>query len=178
MQLSEVDILFGDESRVGQKGIMARLWTLRGTRPRVVRQQQHISAYIFGAVCPEKGYGAALVLPDCDTEMMELFLNETSKQIPIGRHAVLILDKASWHTTEKLKLPENISLLFLPPYSPELNPIEQVWHFLKQHFLSNRVFKNLDDILESCCNAWNRFINKPSRVKSLCSRKWANLVLA
>ena len=95
--------------------------------------------------------------------------------IVFGRHAVLILDKASWHTTEKLKLPENISLLFLPPYSPELNPIEQVWHFLKQHFLSNRVFKNLHEILDACCNAWNRFVNEPSRIKSLCSRKWATV---
>ena len=178
MLLSEVDILFGDESRVGQKGIITRHWAKEGTRPRVVRQQQHISTYIFGAVCPEKEYGTALVLSDCDTEMMQLFVNEVSKQIPLGRHGVLILDKASWHTTDKLKLPENISLLHLPPYSPELNPVEQVWHFLKQHFLSNRVFKNLDDILESCCNAWNRFIGEPSRIKSLCSREWAKLVLA
>ena len=94
--LDEVDILFGDETRAGQKGILARLWTLRGTRPRVVRQQQHLSTYIFGAVCPEKNYG------------------------------ILILDQAGWHTTEKLKLPENLSLLYLPPYSPELNPVEQV----------------------------------------------------
>ncbi len=176
--LDKIDILFGDESRVGQKGIITRLWALRGTRPRIVRQQQHISAYIFGAVCPEKGYGTALVLSECDTEMMQLFLDEVSKKIPDGRHGVLILDKASWHTTEKLKCPSNISLLHLPPYSPELNPVEQVWHFLKQHFLSNRVFKDLEEILDKCAYAWNSFINEPSRIKSLCSRDWAELVLA
>lgn len=108
--------------------------------------------------------------------MMQLFLDEVSKKIPIGRHAVLILDKASWHTTEKLKCPSNISLLHLPPYSPELNPIEQVWHFLKQHFLSNKVYKDLNEILDKCARAWNSFINEPSRVNSLCSREWAKLM--
>lgn len=175
MPLSNVDILFGDETRVGQKGILARLWALKGTRPRVVRQQQHISTYIFGAVCPEKNYGVALVLSDCDTEMMQMFVDEVSKNIPKGRHAVLILDKASWHTTENLKCPSNISLLHLPPYSPELNPIEQVWHFLKQYFLSNRVFKDLEQIQNECMLAWNRFVHQPLKIKSLCSRSWATV---
>jgi len=173
-----VDILFGDESRVGQKGIITRDWFKKGTRPRVIRQQQHISTYIFGAVCPEKDYGAAMIFSECDTEVMQLFLNEVSKKIPVGRHAVLILDQASWHTTENLKSPSNISLLHLPPYSPELNPVEQVWHFLKQYFLSNRVFKDWDDIANACVKAWNVFVHEPLRIKSLCSRDWAKLVLA
>ena len=173
--LDEVDILFGDETRAGQKGILARLWALKGTRPRVVRQQQHLSTYIFGAVCPEKDYGVALVLSECDTEMMQLFLDEVSRKIPIGRHGVLILDQAGWHTTERLKLPENLSLLHLPPYSPELNPVEQVWQYIKQHFLSNRVFKDLDEILQKCAEAWNSFVREPLRIKSLCSRDWTKL---
>ena len=171
----KVDILFGDESRVGQKGIITRNWFKRGTRPRVIRQQQHISTYIFGAVCPEKDYGMAMIFSECDTEVMQMFLNEVSVRIPFGRHAVLILDQASWHTTENLKCPLNISLLHLPPYSPELNPVEQVWHFLKQYFLSNRTFKDWDDIANACVKAWNAFVSEPLRIKSLCSRKWASV---
>ena len=115
------------------------------------------------------------MLSDCDTEMMQMFLDEVSNNIPIDRHGVLILDQAAWHTTEKLKLPENLSLLYLPPYSPELNPIEQVWQYIKQHYLSNRVFKDLEEILDKCAEAWNTFISKPLRIKSLCSRNWARL---
>lgn len=128
-------------------------------------------------MCPEKDYGVALVLPNCDTEMMQLFVNEVSKKVPEGRHGVLTLDKAAWHTTKKLQLSENLSLLFLPPYSPELNPIEQVWQFLKQYFLSNRIFKDLEEILNECAKAWNAFISKPLRIKSLCSRDWANVAI-
>lgn len=119
-----------------------------------------------------------MIFSECDTEVMQLFLNEASARIPFGRHAVLILDQASWHTTENLKCPPNISLLHLPSYSPELNPVEQVWHFLKQYFLSNRVFKDWDDIANACVKAWNTFVNEPLRIKSLCSRDWAKLVLA
>lgn len=119
-----------------------------------------------------------MIFSECDTEIMQIFLNEVSRKIPLGRHAVLVLDQAAWHTTDKLKLPDNISLLHLPPYSPELNPAEQVWQFLKQYFLSNRIFKDWDDIVNACVKAWNTFISVPSRIKSLCSREWAKLVLA
>lgn len=164
-----------DETRAGQKGITTRQWAKKGTRPRVVKQQQHISVYLFGAVCPDREQSAALILPDCNTKMMGLHLNEISRQVPEGRHAVVVLDKAAWHTTEKLKLPENISLLPLPAYSPELNSMEQVWEFIKQKWLSNRVYKDYEGIADSCAKAWNLFRNEAGRIKSLCSREWATV---
>jgi len=109
---------------------------MRGSRPRVVRQRQFLSTYIFGAVCPDRNHGCALVLPECSTGIMKIHLDEISKEVQEGHHAILMMDRASWHTTEALVAPENLSLLPLPPYSPELNPMEQVWQKLKRDHLS------------------------------------------
>ena len=116
--------------------------------------------YIFGAICPKKGKGAGLVLPYCDTGAMQEHLAEISQAVDPGAHAVLILDQAGWHVTPKLKVPENITLMFLPPRSPELNPVENVWQFMRDNWLSNRVFRDYDDIVDQCCRAWNRLIDR------------------
>jgi len=107
--------------------------------------------------------------------MMKLFLKELSKTIPAGRHAVLVTDRAGWHKTKKLKIPANISLLFLPPYSPELNPIEQLWRQLKHKSLANRCFKNYTDIVNAAAAAWKSFTKTCGAIKQLCSRSWARL---
>lgn len=173
--MSTVDIYFQDETRIGQQGSITRIWAKKGTRPRVVRQKQFLSTNIFGAICPEQDNGFALILPDKDTNAMRLFLREFGKTIPKGRHAVLIADQASWHKTPKLKIPSNVSLIFLPPYSPELNPIEQLWGQLKNKWLANRCFKDYNDILNSATHAWRKFIQVPNAIKNLCSRSWAVL---
>ena len=106
-------------------------------------------AYIFGAVCPARGCGAALVLPHVNTEAMNLHLAEISRVVEPGSHAVVVLDGAGWHQSGgKLNLPDNVSLLHLPPYSPELNPVENVWQYLRQNYLSHRVLDNYDAIVE------------------------------
>lgn len=166
---------FQDETRIGQQGSLTRLWAEKGTRPRVVRQQQFISANIFGAVCPQCNKGFALILPEKNTLTMQVFIDEFAKTIPFGKHAVMVADKAGWHTTKKLNKPENITFVFLPSYSPELNSIEQVWQFLKQKWLSNRCFKNYDDIEEASVFAWNAFTAIEDAIKKLCSRNWAVL---
>lgn len=171
----KIEIWWQDESRVGQQGSLSRVWAAKGTRPRVVRQGQFLSTYIFGACCPAKDKGCALILPECTTGMMQLHLDEISKQVEKGFHAILILDRAGWHTTEALIIPQNISLLPLPSYSPELNPIEQVWQKLKHGFLSNRVYKDYDEIVDCCVKAWNSFCDEEGNIKSLCSRSWAQL---
>lgn len=149
------------------------MWAPIGTRPRVIRQEQFINAYIFGAACPAQGYAEALVSPYANTEAMLVHLEQISKRVPEGRHAVIIFDRASWHTTENIKKFKNLSMLPLPPYSPELNPIEQVWQWLRQHHLSNRCFKDYEDIVDSCSKAWIKFTEKVNVVKNLCYRKWA-----
>lgn len=106
---------------------------------------------------------------------MEYHLEEISKDVPENKHAVIVLDRAAWHTTEKLQLPSNISILPLPPTSPELNPMENVWQVLKQRYLSNRCFDDYTDIVETCCAVWNEWEQNIDEIKSLCSRKWADL---
>lgn len=131
-------------------------------------------AYIFGAICPKKGKGAGLVLPYCDTEAMQEHLAEISNAVDPGAHAVLILDQAGWHVMPKLKVPDNITLMFLPPRSPELNPVENLWQFMRDNWLSNRVFKDYDDIVDQCCRAWNRLVDQPWKIMSIGMRDWAH----
>ena len=109
--------------------------------------------YIFGAICPAKGKGAGLVMPWCDTDAMAAHLIEISAAVDPGAHAVLIVDQAGWHLTPKLAIPDNITVLALPPRSPELNPVENVWQFMRDNWLSNRIFKSYEDIVALCCQA-------------------------
>lgn len=149
------------------------MWAPRGTRPRVIRQQQFENAYIFGAVCPETGQSEGFISPYANHHAMEVHLEQISKNAGKGRHVVLILDRAGWHTTKRLKSFANISLLPLPSASPELNPVEQVWHWVRENHLANRCFSDYEDIVDACSMAWNSFAKNIEVVKSLCSRKWA-----
>jgi len=122
-----VEIWFGDEARVGQQGTLTRVWAKRGTRPRAPRDRRFQSVYLFGAVCPERKTGAAIVMPEVGIEAMNEHLAAISQNVGVGAIAVLVLDQAGWHTSARLKLPDNIVLLPLPPYAPELNPTDIVW---------------------------------------------------
>lgn len=175
VEIESVDIWFQDEARVGQRGTVTRTWAKRGSRPRLTRQQQFEYAYIFGAVCPGKDEAVGLVMPAVNTEAMLVHLEHISAKIPERRHAVIVLDQAAWHTTKRLNRFNNISLLPLPPASPELNPTEQVWQILRDERLANRCYKDYNTIMSACCDAWNMFVDTPSRVRNLCSRSWANL---
>ena len=159
--------------RVGQKNKLTYRWARKGARPRAVRDQRTQSTWLFGAVCPERGTGAALVLPVCNSEAMQLHLDAIADKVEPGAHAIVILDQAGWHGAKDLRLPANISLLPLPPRSPELNGQENVWQFMRQNWLSNRVFRCFDDIVDHCCDAWNRLIEQPWKIMSLARRTWA-----
>jgi hypothetical protein len=172
-----IELWWQDEARVGQQGTLTRVWAERGSRPSAPRDQRRESAYIFGAVCPLRDLGAALVLPYANAQAMNLHLEEISSQVTQGSHAVLLLDGAGWHQTGgKLRVPGNISLLPLPPYSPELNPAENIWQFLRQNHLSNRVFESYDDVLDACCEAWNALVAEPNRIASIATRHWASVI--
>src|SRR3954470_11051399 len=108
------------EARIGQKGGLTHVWYQKGVRPRGMRQQGFASAYLFGAVCPGREAGVALVLPEVSTAAMGVFLAELARAVPAGRHAVLVLDRAGWHVSEELRVPPNLTLVHPPPYSPEL----------------------------------------------------------
>ena len=171
-----VELWFQDEARVGQQGTLTRLWARRGTRPRAPRDRRYAWAYLFGAVCPERAIGAALVLPYADTDAMSRHLAEIGRHVAPGAHAVLVLDGAGWHGAAALAVPENITLLPLPPYSPELNPVENVWQYLRQNQLSLRVWDDYAAIVETCCRAWNALMATPERVASITRREWARMV--
>ena len=154
---------------------MTRMWALKGTRPRAIRQQQFEYAYIYGVVYPSKDEGVAFVLPVANSEAMSLYLEEISIKTEFGRVAVAIMGQAGWHTSSKLKQFDNVVLIMLPPYSPELNPVEQVWKQLREESLANRCFKNYEDIVQSCAKAWRKFTGVIENIRSLCSRDWAIL---
>jgi len=105
---------------------------------------------------------------------MQWHLDEISSQVAPGAHAVLIVDRAGWHTTGKLRVPSNITLLLLPPRAPELNPVENIWQFMRDNWLSNRIFKSDDEIVALCCEAWNKLIDQPWKIMSIGRRKWAH----
>jgi transposase len=163
-----------DEARIGQKNKITRRWARRGTRPSAPHDQRTAWAYIFGAICPAKGKAAGLVLPYCDTEAMAAQLEEVSQAVAPGAHAVLLLDQAGWHVSPKLKVPANITLLPLPPRSPELNPVENIWQFVRDNWLSNQIFGSYEQIVDHCCNAWNRLIDQPWLIMSIGLRTWAH----
>jgi hypothetical protein len=168
-----IEFWFQDEARVGQKGTLTRIWGKRGTRPRMTRDLRHENAYIFGAVCPARDTGVALVLPEANTAAMNLHLAEIARAIPPNTHAVVIIDGAGWHQTGgRLVVPHNLSLLFLPPYSPELNAQENIWQYLRQNFLAGRIFDTYDAIVDACCTAWNALISETGRITSIASRDW------
>ena len=115
-----------DEARIDQKNSLARVWGQTGSRPVAPKDLGFASAYVFGAVCPSEGKAAALIMPICNTAAMNHHLSEISSQVAADAHAVVILDRAGWHRSQGLVVPGNITLLELPPYSPELNPVERV----------------------------------------------------
>jgi DDE superfamily endonuclease len=160
---------------VGQKGTLTRLWARKGTRPRAVRDTRYEWAYLFGAVCPQRAAGAAIVMPYANTEAMNKHFEEISKAVSPGAHAVLVHDGAGWHGSGELAVPANITTITLPPYSPELNPAENVWEYLRKNKLANRLYETYEDIVEACCEAWNALMATPECITSITQRSWAKV---
>lgn len=170
-----IEVWFQDEARLGQKNGRTRVWAKRGTRPRLPADQRYANAYLFGAICPRRGKGAALMLPSANTRAMQMHLEEISRHVAARAHAVVLMDRAGWHRTDKLKVPNNLTIILLPPRSPELNPVENIWQYLRQNWLSNRAFEDYDAILDAGCNAWNKLVAQPHTITSIGTRKWANV---
>ena len=152
-----------------------RIWARKGTRPRLPADQRYDSTYLFGAICPTRCAGAALVLPKANTEAMQLHLDEISKSVAPRAHAVVLMDRAGWHSTGKLNAPKNLSIILLPPKSPELNPVENVWQYLRSNYLSNRIFRDYNAIADAACEAWNALVRQPQTITSIGMRDWAHI---
>ena len=175
ISLERVDIWLQDEARFGQQNTTTRLWAPTGSRPRAVKQQQFEYAYLFGSVCINNGASEAMVVPFVNKHIMEQHLLQISQATKDGRHAVVIMDGAGWHTDGIDTDFNNVTIIKLPPYSPELNPIEQVWSWMRQHHLANRTFKGYENIVDEVCHAWNNFVSDSQRVINMCSRDWMKL---
>ena len=106
---------------------------------------------------------------------MQAHVDEIARNVAPGAHAVLIMDRAAWHTTNALAMPDNITPILLPSRAPELNPVENIWQYLRANWLSNRVFESYDDIIEAICEAWNNLIASTDTIKSIGMRKWAHV---
>lgn len=161
---------FQDEARIGQQGTLTSVWAECGSRPEAVRQTEYEWVYLYAAVNPATGASSAMLAPTVNTDYMNQHLKFISSQVAPGAHAILVLDQAGWHVAQALKIPENITILHLPPYSPQLNPAERLWAYLRGHYLSNRVYKDYDELFKAAGDAWNKL--EEDRLKSLCHADW------
>ncbi len=162
-------VYFQDESRFGQQGTNTNVWAKKGSRPTAVRQTEYEYLWVLGAVCPETGHAEGLLSPQLNTKIVNTFLALFSQTIPADEHAVMVWDGAGFHRAKALRVPENITVVELPPYSPELNPIENLWHYLKSHFWSNRSYDDYDALEAAAMDAWRRAVLDQQLVKSVCA---------
>lgn len=162
----KVRVFLMDEARFGQQGTLTNVWAPRGSRPVAVKQTKYEWVYLYAAVEPATGDSTALLMPYVDTESFNIFLQALSSSLKPGEHAVLIMDQAGWHVSKGVRMPTNITPLLLPPYSPELNPIENLWHYLKSHYLSNRAYADYDELLDVGGDAWRALT--PEVIRSVC----------
>jgi hypothetical protein len=139
----------------------------------MVRDNRRESVYLFGAICPARAAGAAVIMPAVNTEAMNAHLQEISTQVTPGAHALLLCDRAGWHATSKgLQVPANIALLPLPAYAPELNPMENVWDYLRGNKLCGLLWNSYEAIVQARKIAWDFLINDPDRIRSIGARSW------
>jgi transposase len=164
-----VKTYFQDEARFGQQGTLSRLWARTGSRPTAVRQTQYDYLYVFTAVCPETGDACGLIAPNVSTGVMNVFLAQFARELPLDLHAVLIMDQAGFHTSKSLRVPANVTLIYLPPYSPELNPTENLWHYLRSHHWSNRQYEDYAALHIAAREGWRAVCLDPEKIKSVCA---------
>ena len=168
----EMRTYFQDEARFGTQGTITRVWARRGSRPRAVRQNGLQWLYVLMAVCAATGAASALIMPALNTEVVNLFLEQFSRELPAGVHAVLIWDGAGFHTGEDLVVPSNVSLIQLPPYSPELNPVENLWHYLRAHHWSNRLYRDYDALQEEAVRSVCAVREDTETIKTVCNPRY------
>jgi transposase len=162
-------VYFQDESRFGQQGTTTAVWARTGSRPTAVRQTEYEYLWVIGAVCPETGHAEGLLSPKLNTEMINVFLSQFAATLPADEHAVMVWDGAGFHRSGQLAVPQNITLIQLPPYSPELNPIENLWHYLKSHFWSNRSYEDYDALQSAAIAAWRTAVLDTDLMKTVCA---------
>ena len=152
-----------------------RQWARRGNRLRQPAYKNYTHADLFSAICPARGNGGRSGHALCRYRGMQARIDEISRHFARGAHAVLLMDRAGRHTTARLKVPENITRIFLPSRAPELNPVENAWQYLRAKWLSNRGFANFEAIIDAACDAWRKLVAQPHTITSIGLRDWAHV---
>ena len=166
---AKIRVMFEDEAGYGRISEPTDCWAPSGTRPIVCCHHIREYRYAFGAVDPVNGEKFFLVLPNCNTECMNIFLRELSAAFPKD-YILLAMDNAVWHKAKALEIPENIRLFYLPPRTPEMNPIEQIWKEIRKRGFKNKSFQTLDMVIQKLCDTCNSLTNEC--VKSITGRDW------
>ena len=170
----DVRVYFEDEARFGQQGTLARVWATTGSRPRAVKQTQYGYLYVLTAVCSATGAASGLIAPTLNVDVVNVFLEQLSGELPAKTHAILVWDGAGYHTSPKLVVPANVSLIQLVPYSPELNPVENLWHYLRSHYWSSRLYAGYEALEEAAMDAWRLVCLTPELVRSICAAPYVD----
>jgi len=144
------------------------VWADRGSRPTAPKQTAYGNLHVLTAVCPASGRAEGLISPRLNASVVQVFLDGLSATIPAGVHVVLVWDGAGYHVAKGLRMPANLTVLGLPPYSPELNPVERLWLYLRQHHWSNRVYRDVDAVEEAAMAGWRAVCLVPAKIRSIC----------
>jgi transposase len=148
---------------------LTTVWADTGSRPTAPKQGGFKSLHILTTVCPATGRAEGLICERLNTAIVQMFLDQLSATIPVGTHVALIWDNAGYHTSKALRSPKNITLVRLPPYSPELNPVENLWHYLRCHYWSNRTYQDLDAVEDAAVDGWRKACLDTKIIKSVCA---------
>ena len=161
-----IRLYYQEEARFGRINTVQRCWCMKGVIASVKQQLIREYTYLFTAVCPETVESCSLIMPTADTETMDIFLQTLATQQPNER-IILCMDKAGWHTTKQLKIPNSIIVWYLPPYSPELNPVELIWRELRTKYFNNKTFQSMAELDDNIELAINDFTKNKSQIKQL-----------
>lgn len=161
--------MFQDEAGFGRINKPKYCWCKKGIRPTVPCHHIREYRYVYGAVEPATGESSFFICPSCDTECMNIFLENLSKQFP-DDHILLICDGARWHDSKTMIVPNNIEILHIPPYTPEMNPIEQIWEELREKGFRNECFSSLDQVVDRLCLIIQNL--SPDTIMSITGRAW------
>ena len=129
--------------------------------------------YVIGAVCPETGQTVGLISPNINTSIINVFFEQFIKEVSPDVHVIMLWDKAGFHISKELNTPENATIVPLPSYSPELNPVENLWHYFRSRYWANRAYADYDDLRYAAIDAWQKAALEPAIIKSVCRASYA-----
>lgn len=174
-QKNKLKIYFQDEGRFGRMTDPVYCWSEKGYRPSVVQQRVRQYTYAYSAINPYEGDVFSLVLPYANTDCMQIFMNEFAKHVK-GYPTLLIMDQASWHKTKVLDFNENIRLEYQPPYSPELNPVEHFWKYLRKKYMNNNCWESIEDVEKLLMKALYLSRTQKDEIRSMSLFSWMKTI--